>query len=80
MLTETGAFFTLTYFLKKWPFNHCKETLSKVRLATYIKYKIIFGKQLKWQIPAVRDFNRPEVILLLYNRVFLNKDLDTAIR
>jgi len=80
MLTETGAFFALTYFLEKWPLDRCEETLSEVRSATYTKHEMIFGKQLKWQIPAVRDFNGPEVILLLYDRAFSNKDLDTAIR
>jgi len=80
MLIKIGAFFALTYFLEKWPLDCCKETLSEVRLVTYTKHEIIFRKQLKWQIPAVRDFNRLEVILLLYDRAFLNKDLNTAIR
>jgi len=44
MLTETGAFFALTHFLEKWPLDRCEETLSEVRLATYTKHEMIFGK------------------------------------
>ena len=80
MLTKTGAFFALTHFLEKQLLDRCEETLSEVRLATYTKHEIIFRKQLKQQIPAVRDFNGLEVILLLHDRAFLNKDLDTATR
>ncbi|KAK0631606.1 hypothetical protein B0T14DRAFT_443704 [Immersiella caudata] len=76
--SNIGAFFAQTVFLEKWDLADCQYHLPQITAPKCRQSTVDFGKGLKWDLSKTRQFNGPDVVLLIRDQAFSNKEFKRA--